>query len=338
MWKTLAGIRHEMMKHGRSGSGGRSDSNGNRILPTPRPEPDMRQHRRIRAFAGPFQWGMIIMGLWGCSLIDPGQDIPTYLIVDEMRFEPGPDQGTASSNITDLWVYSATDVVGVFPLPAIVPILPLDAAGAPVRLLAGIRENGISNSRAPYPFYTTVEHELEGGPGMRDSLMPSVSLVENVRLLIVEDFENSNVFNSMVGGAGMVRTGTEGEVFEGEKSGRIEVDAGNPVVRVRTVEQEYDLGPEAPVFLEFDYRCDHSFAVGVYGFRDGMETKHLALVINPTEEQGGSTAWNKLYVDLGPSMINQGVADHFELYIECILEGGRDSGSVGLDNLRILTY
>lgn len=298
----------------------------------------MRQHRHLLACAGPFQWGLILLGLWGCSLIDPGQDIPTYLIVEGMNYAPGEDQGTASTNITDLWVYSATDVVGVFPLPAIVPILPVDAAGGPVRLLAGIRENGISNSRAPYPFYTAAEQEVLGAPGTRDTLLPGIGLVENVRLLPIEDFENSNVFNSMVGGAGLVRTGEAGEVFEGEKSGRIRVDESTPLVRVRTVEQEYDLQPNVPAFLELDYRCDHTFAVGVYGYRDGMESKHLVLVVNPTEEVGGDAVWNKLYVDLGPAIVNQGTVDHFEVYLECILEGGRASGSVGLDNLRILTY
>jgi len=271
-------------------------------------------------------------------MMDPQQDIPAYLIVPGLSFEPTEDQGTSSTSITDLWVYSATDVLGVFPLPAIVPILPADAGSSPVTLLAGIRENGISNSRAPYPFYTTVEHMVTGGPGSRDTLSPSIALVENVRFIPIEDFENSNVFGSLVAGSALDRTGLEGEVFEGEKSGRIEVTTDAPLVRVRTVEQEFDLESGLPAFLELDYRCDQSFAIGLYGYRDGQETKHLALIINPTEEVGGAAMWNKLYVDLAPTIGAQGPADHFEVYFECILEAERDMGSVGLDNLRILTY
>ncbi len=304
----------------------------------PRPESAMRPHRIPSVLSQSLRLGLLLVGLWGCSLIDPNQEIPRYLIVSDVLFVPSEDQGTASRNITDLWVYSATDVVGVFPLPAVVPILPTDMQDGPVTLLAGIRENGISNSRAPYPFYTTVEHAITGQPGARDTLAPVISLVENVRLMPIEDFENSNVFNSMVGGAGLVRTDAQGAVFEGEKSGRMEVNADVPLIRVRTVEQEYDLGPGVPAFLELDYRCDHSFALGLFGFRDGFETKHLALVVNPTEDPGGEQVWNKLYVDLSSVIAAQGQADHFEVYIECILEGGRDFGSVGLDNLRILTY
>ena len=48
--------------------------------------------------------------------------------------------------------------------------------------------------------------------------------------------------------------------------------------------------------------------------------------------------WNKIYVDISPLVNGQGNADHFEVYVECVLEAGRSTGTVGLDNLRILTY
>ena len=337
MWKTIRGLGYEKRMRVRSNREWPSLERGASPDYEPRPEPEMRLRRTMRPFAAPAQMALVLFGLWGCSLIDPEQDIPSYLIVPDVTFTPGEDQGTASTNVTDIWVYSATDVVGVFPLPAIVPVLPHDVQGGPVTLLAGIRENGISNSRSPYPFYTTVERNVDGVPGSRDTLTPGFALVEDVRLLRIEDFENSNVFGNLAGGEGMVRTAESGEVFEGGRSGRIEVNEDVPLARVRTVEQEYDLSSAVPAFLELDYRCDQSFALGLYGYRDGIENKHLALVVNPTEEDGAGPLWNKLYVDLGPSISAQGPADHFEVYVECILEAGRSDGSVGLDNLRILT-
>lgn len=329
---------YEIRMSGRSNDEARDAKRTSQTSIEPQPEPNMRSRRILRTVSPPIQIGMVLLGLWGCSLMNADQDVPRYLIVPDIEYTPGEDQGTASTNVTDLWVYSATDVVGVFPLPAIVPILPADAAGSPVTLLAGIRENGISNSRAPYPFYTTVDHFVDGTAGSRDTLLPEIGLVDNVRLIAVEDFENSNVFANMAGGAGLVRTDVEGEVFEGGHSGRIDVDTDNPLIRVRTVEQEFDLTSGLPVFLELDYRCDQSFAVGLYGFRNGQETKHLALVVNPTESAGQAATWNKLYVDLGAVVMAQGAADHFEVYVECILEAERTAGSVGLDNVRIVTY
>lgn len=339
MWKTIRSLIYDWAaalrwESQRKASVNATDADQNE----PSPESTMRFRRFVRPALPPLQIALMLLGLWGCSLMDPGQEIPAYLIVPDIQFSPGENEGTASINVTDLWVYSSTDVVGIFPLPAVVPILPVDVQDGPLTLLAGIRENGISNSRAPYPFYTTVEHLSSDVAGSRDTLLPVVELVEGVRLLRVEDFENSNVFGSLAGGEGWVRTDEEAAIFEGEYSGQISVDVDVPLVRVRTVEQEYDLQGGVPAFLELDYRCDQTFAVGLYGYRDGLETKHLALIINPTEGAGVDPLWNKLYVDLGPSINAQGVADHFEVYVECILEAERESGSVGLDNLRILTY
>lgn len=338
LWKTMRRGTHEKDAGGRCDIARAAVQRSVAMFGRTSTSTIMRLRRSVFYGFPAAQLGLMLTGLWGCSLMDPGQDIPSYLIVPEMSYSPGEDQGTASTNVTDVWVYSATDVVGVFPLPAVIPILPTDASGGAVTLLAGIRENGISNSRAPYPFYTTAEHLINPEPGAQDTLVPEFTLVEQVKYMPIEDFENSNVFGSMVGGSGLVRVGAEAEVFEGEKSGRMEVSEDVPIVRVRTVEQEFDLQSGLPAFLELDYRCDQSFAVGLYGFRSGNETKHLTLVINPTEEVGGATAWNKLYVDLASTISAQGPADHFEVYFECILEAGREQGSVGLDNLRILTY
>lgn len=264
-------------------------------------------------------------------------EVPQHLVVPEIVYQPGELQGTASTNITDLWVYSSTDVVGVFPLPAVVPLIEEDLQGGAITLLAGIRENGLSDRRAPYPFYTTVEAVPNGTEGSRDTLIPQIQWVENVRHIPIEDFETSNVFGSMIGGAGLNRTNEENEVFEGDESGRLTVNSGSPVVRVRTVEQEYSLTAGVPAFLEMDYRCDQSFAIGLFGFRDGLEFQHPAMVLTATDD-GAMPTWNKIYVDLAPLVTAQGPADHFEVYIECILEANRVSGSVGLDNLRILSY
>ena len=103
------------------------------------------------------------------------------------------------------------------------------------------------------------------------------------------------------------------------------------------MEQEYDLQNGAPAFLEMDYRCDQPFAVGLFGFRSGQEWQHPAMVLTATDD-GVDPVWNKIYIDLAPLVTAQGTADHFEVYFECFLESGRSTGTVGLDNLRILTY
>lgn len=282
----------------------------------------------------------VVVGLIGCTLIDPAEDIPTYLIVDGVSFTPGPDEGTASIAVTDVWAYSTTDVLGVFPLPAIIPVFPQDRAEGPVSLLPGIRENGISDSRAPYPFYTALDVDVDGEPGARDTVALTFEWVDDVRYLRVEDFENSNVFDDVAGvGAELQRVTAEADVFEGDGSGRALLTPQANLMRSRTLEQEYVLESGLPCFLEMNYRCDHSFLVGLYAFRNGASTRYPALVLNTTvPDNGVEPEWNKVYVDLTPILDVNPNADHFEVYFECLLSEGAEGAEIGLDNLRILTY
>ena len=41
----------------------------------------MRLRRIFRVCSAPLQLSMVLLGLWGCSMMDPQQDIPSYLIV-----------------------------------------------------------------------------------------------------------------------------------------------------------------------------------------------------------------------------------------------------------------
>ena len=286
-------------------------------------------------------YGMaVVVGLLGCTLIDPAEDIPTYLIVDGVNFTPNPEQGTASIAVTDVWAYSTTDVLGIFPLPAIIPIFPQDRVEGPVRLLPGIRENGMSDDRAPYPFYTAMDVEVDGAPGHRDTVQLDFSWIPDVRHLRVEDFENSNVFSNVAGTDALLERVSSGSfVFEGSGSGRSVLTPDAPLMRAHTLEQEYHLEMGVPTFLEMNYRCDQSFVVGLYAFRDGASTRYPALILSSTVPvEGAEAEWNKVYVDLTSVVDANFQADHFEVYFECLLDGQSDGAEIGLDNLRILTY
>ena len=58
------------------------------------------------------------------------------------------DQGTNSHRIEEVWVYTETDVLGAFPLPADITLSPEQLGSeATITLLAGIRANAVSASR-----------------------------------------------------------------------------------------------------------------------------------------------------------------------------------------------
>ncbi|HEY0262319.1 MAG TPA: hypothetical protein VGB95_04790, partial [Chitinophagales bacterium] len=86
----------------------------------------------------------------GCSM--PNNGIPVYIQIDSMSVQTNQStQGSASSKITDAWLYVNGEQIGVFELPAKIPVL--KSGDLRVSISAGIKDNGIANTRAAYPFY-----------------------------------------------------------------------------------------------------------------------------------------------------------------------------------------
>ena len=92
--------------------------------------------------------------LVGCQLFDQPEIAPSYIHIENFNFIiTNSNQGTNSEKITDAWVYIDDTPAGVYELPANFPVL--EEGKHKVRIRAGIKENGISGTRVPYPFYAS---------------------------------------------------------------------------------------------------------------------------------------------------------------------------------------
>ena len=110
--------------------------------------------------------------LFSCSELDLG--IPNYLIIEEINVD---DNTTA--NITDAWVYVDDNLIGVYELPANFPTL--EEGIHKVRIRAGIKDNGISGIRIPYPFYSSyVIDTFDFNSNNALVVPPQVSYIENI--------------------------------------------------------------------------------------------------------------------------------------------------------------
>ena len=88
----------------------------------------------------------------GCDIINPSEKIPAYLHIDSFTLKGSYDSfGTLSHAITDVWVIIDNEFIGAYELPADIPVL--KEGKKSMVLKAGIKENGITNTRLPYPFY-----------------------------------------------------------------------------------------------------------------------------------------------------------------------------------------
>ena len=171
-------------------------------------------------------------------------------------------------------------------------------------------------------------------PGGVDTVEFHSNYVSGVEVVLAENFESANRFQaSSTSTAEVVRTFDPAWVFEGAVSGLIMLSEDAAHVTSTTQEQLYDLTGDVATFLEFNYRCDNSFAVGMEAIGGINPERTPIIVLNPTGEE-----WHKMYLDLGPFLRSTPTAYGYELTLDAILDMGEKSGYVVVDNFKIVHY
>src|SRR6187399_1229213 len=99
---------------------------------------------RIRSVVAWLLPVIAITSFSGCEIINPTEDTPAYLKINNITVNPARSStenfGSASANVVDAWVYANGKQIGVFELPATIPIL----ASGPVEItvLSGVYADG----------------------------------------------------------------------------------------------------------------------------------------------------------------------------------------------------
>jgi hypothetical protein len=84
--------------------------------------------------------------------------------------------------------------------------------------------------------------------------------------------------------------------------------------------------------LEMNYRCDHSFKLGV-AVRDvssGLINKYESIQLNPSED------WNKIYIHM-TNQINLGnSSDEFGVFLGAVKNSSQETATFYFDNIKWL--
>jgi len=135
---------------------------------------------------------------FSCRLTDNFDEEPMYLQINSATLAAIPEVGN-THDIRDVWVYVDGFNVGIFELPAKVPILSA-ADMVSIDLRAGIRDNGIQLTARQYPFYETLNYNFDFVPNQTRELDVTFAYIDAVKFGMSEDFETSNVFSEDVDG------------------------------------------------------------------------------------------------------------------------------------------
>lgn len=274
-----------------------------------------------------------------CNLIDPEEPTPAYLYIPEFRLQTNPaTQGTDSHKITDIWLTVNGKFIGVYPLPATVPVL---AEGqAEIIIEPGIKNNGINGASISYPLYRIYETAMDLAPGKTDTIRPLTSYISNLKVAAIDDFESGGrLFNKVLNDSGSGMVATSDDVFEGNFSGLITLDKDRSVVEISTTRLFQDLTATSPVvYLEVNYKAEAPVVFGVIGYvggPGGLSTAILDPGFAPKD------TWNKIYFNLSPLLTDPQYTGGYQLVLQAFIpqENGQfivDSAKILMDNIKLL--
>ena len=173
--------------------------------------PEMRLIRKLT-----FLSIVLYITLQGCNKADNAQTIPAYIVVNEFTLSTTSVQGTNSHQITDAWIFVDDKLMGVFELPARVPTLSTGQQN--VKIFAGIKNNGQSDDRVRYPFYTNYDATVDLIPDSSITINPSIGYIADLDIW-EENFEDGGISFSKTSLSDTNFTQDNTDPFEGSKSG-----------------------------------------------------------------------------------------------------------------------
>ena len=257
--------------------------------------------------------------------------IPTFVSIQEVAFEPPAGQERLRNQlISEIWIYADSQLIGAYPVPAIVPILGDELVRLDV--YAGIRENGQAASPIVYPLMNPWSMDINLNANSRLELTPTFTYGRTIRFALVEDFESGNQFRQDLDGDTL--TGFEISTLhaiEG-KSARSVLSTSHPLLEVASNFAYSNLPSNgAPVFLELEYASETSLAVGLKT-GNGDKLYKLLLFANDLVPQ-------KIYVNFTAEIEAAKTSDFELIFLSTYDESsGKSEQEVIIDNIKLLHF
>ena len=246
-------------------------------------------------------------------------EVPIYIKIDSILLEENTSQ-----NISDVWIYIDDILQGVYELPIEIPLLV--EGKHKLRIKAGIRENGISATRIPFPFYTSYIIEEQNFTVEENiTLNPVFNYIDNITV-IKENFEGIgvNLESTLI-------SDTTINLINAPNNNYGEGILNDSLITFEVATDEFNIDQLGPVFLELDYKSNTQFLVGIYAnFPQSLVLQKDIIWITPKDE------WNKIYINLTSTIQESNQAESFKVFIGMKRDFTKDTNWVNLDNITII--
>lgn len=278
----------------------------------------------------------LLLLLSGCKK-DGG--VPSYIQLYPITVSTEANEGSASNRISDVWAYETDRLLGVWEAGGRIPVL--NSGPTNIKLIAGIRRNGVTSDRVQYPFYATYETNMDLVPEITLPLAPVFQYYDGLEFWI-ENFDGNGFLFDREAASDTVLYVWDtiqhpvSEIYEGRASGAFFLDNDRSFFSYVYDGTPFNLPLTEPVYLEMNYKSDARFLIGAYMTNsDGNVERIPYLYVSPTKADDGTMPWKKIYIDLQPAWGYGGTYDK-KFYIECTLPSGQSTAQVYLDNIKVV--
>ena len=257
--------------------------------------------------------------------------VPAYIYIDKINVNTTYEiDGSNSNKITDAWIYIDDDLLGAYELPARIPVL--NTGSHTIKVKAGIKVNGIANSRSYYPFYEAYTTSADLEPEKIDTIHPVVSYVQG-KIKWKEDFEEGGISLEKFSKSdtNFIKTTNPSDAFEGNYSAVVNLSDNDKTV-VSVSKDKFTIPQtESPVFLEINYKTDVELRIGMFGkIPAGTTQEFLTIVLNP------NNIWNKIYINLTYAANFTYNTTDFQVFFYATKPDDQSTGTIYLDNIKLL--
>ena len=216
---------------------------------------------------------------------------------------------------------------GLFRESTTFPVI-ADQGNHTIKIQGGIKVDGISALRVPYPFYDFYTINADLIPGQVTTLTPTVpyysGIVSPTYIPWLEPMESAGVTLSNKGEVAIAVDSID--EFEGQRSIKGTFTSADTSLLWQSQDSFLLLTTQNAIFLELNYKCGTAFSVGLK--KAGSTASPAFMQVNPSSE------WNKIYINITDKFASQ--QGFYYIYFSKLNDGSATGYSIQLDNIKLL--
>ena len=258
--------------------------------------------------------------------------VPGFLKIDDVVLQAAPAQGSSNDRITDINLFINDQSIGIFELPALIPIQ--QTGNVNLKIRGVVYKNGQSNEKVDYPFYTTFNLDTTFIPEAQMELTPVVKYQGSAIFddpWSGEDFETGVNFNySPLSDTVFRRITDPVDAFEGA-SGLAYLTESMDFFEAWSPTFSNIPRNGVDVWLEMDYKSTHRFAISVFVNGTSITNQRSIVFFNPRVTYG------KVYIELNSVFSTLSGAFNYTLAIGFPKQVG-EVAQFHLDNVKLVRF